>query len=58
MTPGFFGAEIWAGDLVGPLADFPLDELVRRLGDNEIYVNMQTSAFPLGELRGQMMRTL
>ena len=42
----------------GPLSDFPLDELVRRLGQGEVYVNLHTTAFPDGEIRGQMMRTL
>ena len=43
-------------DLQGQLADFPLDELVRRIEAGEVYLNLHTSAFPGGEVRGQLAR--
>ncbi|MEO0478121.1 MAG: spondin domain-containing protein [Planctomycetota bacterium] len=52
----FFLANLSSEDLVGPLADFPLDELVRRIEAGEIYLNLHTSANPSGELRGQLGR--
>ena len=47
----FFLAEIRTDDLVGPLSDFPLDELAGRINAGEVYLNLHTSAFPSGELR-------
>ncbi len=52
----FFVADIDSNDLTGPLADYPLDELVRRIETGEIYVNLHSSANPSGELRGQLAR--
>ncbi|MDF1837994.1 MAG: spondin domain-containing protein [Planctomycetota bacterium] len=51
-----FVAELRTGDLQGPLADFPLDELVRRIDSNEVYINMHSTAHPAGEVRGQLLR--
>ena len=56
VVPGFFLAELRSGDLAGPLADFPLDALVNSIEDDEIYFNLHTTAFPAGELRGQLQR--
>ncbi len=51
-----FLAEINTGDLLGPLADFPLDELMHRMDLGRIYVNLHSSAHPNGEIRGQLLR--
>jgi hypothetical protein len=45
---------ITAGDLVGPLAGMSLADLVLALETGEAYVNVHTSAFPGGEIRGQI----
>ena len=51
-----FIAELQTGDLVGPLADFPLDELIRRMDLDRIYLNLHSTAYPDGEIRGQVLR--
>jgi len=55
-SPQFFLAEIKSEDLVGPLADYPLDALAGRIEAGDIYVNLHTTANPAGELRGQLSR--
>ena len=55
-TEQFFTTMISTGDLAGPLSDYPLDELVRRIDMGEVYLNLHTTAFPAGELRGQLAR--
>lgn len=55
-SPQFFLAEITSEDLVGPLADYPLDALAGRIGSGDIYVNLHTTMNPAGELRGQLSR--
>jgi aldose sugar dehydrogenase len=45
---------ITAGDLVGPLAGQPLSALLELMRDDETYVNVHTSQFPPGEIRGQI----
>ena len=45
---------ITAGDLVGELAGEPLDVLVDLIDAGEAYVNVHTSQFPAGEIRGQI----
>jgi len=41
-------------DLVGPLAGATLGDLVQLLADGGAYVNVHTSQFPGGEIRGQI----
>jgi hypothetical protein len=45
---------ITAGDLVGLLAGASLDDLIGELRDGNAYVNVHTSQFPAGEVRGQI----
>jgi hypothetical protein len=45
---------ITAADLVGPLAGQPLSALVDAMEAGETYVNVHTSQFPAGEIRGQI----
>ena len=45
---------ITAADLVGPLAGQPLSELVEAIRSGRAYVNVHTSQFPPGEIRGQL----
>lgn len=41
------------GDVVGPLAG-NLDALIKAIRDGNIYINVHTTAYPPGELRGQL----
>jgi hypothetical protein len=45
---------ITAGNLVGPLAGQSLDALVAAIEAGNAYVNVHTSQFPPGEIRGQL----
>jgi Asp-tRNA(Asn)/Glu-tRNA(Gln) amidotransferase A subunit family amidase len=45
---------ITADDLSGPLAGMTLDDLVAEMESGNTYTNVHTSAFPGGEIRGQI----
>jgi hypothetical protein len=45
---------ITEADLVGQLAGQPLSALVELMQDEAVYVNIHTSQFPPGEIRGQI----
>jgi hypothetical protein len=45
---------ITSADLVGPLAGKSLDALVAAMRSGNTYVNVHTSQFPPGEIRGQL----
>jgi hypothetical protein len=45
---------ITSDDLVGPLAGAELDDLIEELIAGNAYVNVHTSQFPPGEVRGQI----
>ena len=45
---------ITAADLVGSLAEQPLSALVAEIRSGNAYVNVHTSQFPPGEIRGQI----
>ncbi len=46
---------ITAANLVGPLAGQPLSALLDKMKSGEAYVNVHTSGFPAGEIRGQVL---
>jgi hypothetical protein len=41
-------------DLVGPLQGKKMIDLLKMISDGEVYINVQTQAFPLGELNGKV----
>jgi hypothetical protein len=45
---------ITASDLVGPLAGMSFEALLNAIRAGDAYVNVHTSAFPGGEIRGQI----
>jgi hypothetical protein len=45
---------ITADDLVGPLAGAPLTTLLMHMDAGHTYVNVHTSQYPAGEIRGQI----
>jgi hypothetical protein len=59
LIPGTFNGVLASGtitdaDLVGPLAGQSLDTLVEALDSGLAYVNVHTSQYPGGEIRGQI----
>ncbi|KEK22924.1 CHRD domain-containing protein [Bacillus gaemokensis] len=50
----FFTGTITQNDLVGPLAGQSLEDLVREICFENIYVNVHTVQNPSGEIRGQV----
>jgi hypothetical protein len=48
---------ITAENLVGPLAGQSLDDLLALMGSGGTYVNVHTSQWPAGEIRGQIRAT-
>jgi hypothetical protein len=59
LIPGRFDGVLGAGtvtsaNLVGPLAGQPLSSLVALLESGNAYVNVHTSQYPGGEIRGQV----
>ena len=59
LTPGTSNGvlatgTITAADLVGPLAGMELSELVAAMMAGNAYANVHTTAFPGGEIRGQI----
>lgn len=56
-TQGTLGeGELTAASLVGPLAGQPLSALIAAMRNGGAYVNVHTSQFPPGEIRGQLGR--
>ena len=59
LIPGRFSGvlasgTITAADLVGPLAGMTLQDLLNAMEAGNTYVNVHTSQFPGGEIRGQI----
>jgi hypothetical protein len=59
LIPGRFSGvlatgTITADDLVGPLAGMSLSDLLAAMQAGNTYVNVHTSQFPAGEVRGQI----
>ncbi|GAB4185931.1 MAG: hypothetical protein Tsb002_10000 [Wenzhouxiangellaceae bacterium] len=49
-----FSIELDADDLTGPLQGQPLDRLSQAIIDGDVYLNLHTTDFPAGEVRGQL----
>lgn len=45
---------ITSEDLKGPMTDATINDLIGNMTEGDEYVNIQTSEFPLGEIRGQL----
>ena len=45
---------ITESDLVGPLEDMPLSDLIALISAGNAYVNVHTDSYPGGEIRGQV----
>lgn len=59
LIPGRFDGVLAAGviteaNLVGPLAGQPFNALIETMNAGETYVNVHTSQYPAGEIRGQI----
>lgn len=48
------GGNFTAEAVQGPLAGLPLEQLIGFMGNGSTYVNIHSSEFPLGEIRGQI----
>ncbi|MGA7370011.1 MAG: CHRD domain-containing protein [Nitrososphaeraceae archaeon] len=48
------GGNFTDADVQGPLAGLPLEQLIGFMGNGSTYVNVHTTDFPLGEIRGQI----
>lgn len=46
---------VTASNLIGPLAGFPLTDLLAQMTATNTYVNVHTLTFPGGEIRGQIL---
>jgi hypothetical protein len=60
LIPGFFTGLLakrsaTAADLVGPLAGMTLEDLRTAILEGRAYVNVHTTTFPAGEIRGDLM---
>ena len=45
---------ITSEDLKGPITDATINDLIGNMTEGNEYINIQTSEFPLGEVRGQL----
>jgi hypothetical protein len=45
-----------SSELVGPLKDKQISDLVKLINDGQAYVNVHTEANPMGEIRGQLSK--
>jgi hypothetical protein len=59
LIPGRFDGILAEGtltsaNLVGPLAGMTLEDLLKEMTSGNTYVNVHTSQFPAGEIRGQI----
>lgn len=48
------GGNFTDDDVQGPLAGLPLEQLIGFMGNGSTYVNVHSTDFPLGEIRGQI----
>jgi CHRD domain len=48
------GGNFTAEAVQGPLTGLPLEQLIGFMGNGSTYVNVHSSEFPLGEIRGQI----
>ena len=48
------GGNFTDDDVQGPLSCVPLDQLIGFMGNGSTYVNVHSTDFPLGEIRGQI----
>jgi hypothetical protein len=60
LIPGFFTGllakrSVTAADLVGPLQGMTLEDLRTAINEGRAYVNVHTTAFPGGEIRGDLV---